>query len=183
MFKHLLWVVLFSFFSFPKAQALIFIEPIVGYSIGELKLDASSWGTSFTDEFDLKGVNFGGRGGLELGNWQLGIDYLQNNYEIFDGHMAYDDNDSKAKELAAFLGYRFWFMRIYGGVIFKADLLDSGMDPGKGVKAGLSFYAFRHLALNLEYRTVSFNSVNDDGILMDIDYNQIAFLVSFPFGI
>ena len=86
--------------------------------------------------------------------------------------------------MAAFLGYRFWFMRIYGGVIFKADLEDSEIDSGKGVKAGLSFYAFRHLALNLEYRTVKFMSfVSDEGVIMDTDYSQVALLVSFPFSI
>src|SRR5690606_285060 len=124
MFKHLLWVVMFTFFSFPKAHAFLFIEPLVGYSTGELKFDATYFGMSLTETVDVKGLNFGVRGGLQLGNWQLGLDYIQNNLKASNGDLGFDDEDFKVKELAAFLGYRFWYMRLYGGLIFSADTDD-----------------------------------------------------------
>ncbi|MFP5386039.1 MAG: hypothetical protein ACLGHN_08180 [Bacteriovoracia bacterium] len=64
-----------------------------------------------------------------------------------------------------------------GGYIFSADLEDSELDPGKGFKAGLSFYALRNLALNLEYRNVELDEVVDE-----IKYSQLAFMLSFPFS-
>ena len=54
MFKHLLWVVLFSIFSFPKAHAFVFIEPLVGYSTGTLKMDASHMGLSLRDSLSKR---------------------------------------------------------------------------------------------------------------------------------
>lgn len=184
MFKHLLWVVLFTIFSFPKAHAFVFIEPLVGYSTGTLKMDASHMGLSLRDSLDLKGLNYGVRGGLQLGGLQLGVDYVQNDLKASGSSLDLEDEEFKVQELAAFLGYRFWFMRLYGGVIFRADAKDSDLDPGVGFKAGLSFYALRHVALNLEYKKVNFGYITDPdtGVVIDTEYDQVALLLSFPFG-
>ena len=85
----------------------------------------------------------------------------------------------KTTEWTALLGYRFNYFRLYGGYIFSADLEDvDDLDPGQGLKAGLTFYALRHLAFNLEYRMVEVNEA-----INVIKYSQVAFQLSFPFSI
>lgn len=58
MFKHLLWVILLTSFSIPTAQALVFFEPLVGYSTGSLSIDATdTFGSGqASDELDIKGL-------------------------------------------------------------------------------------------------------------------------------
>jgi len=187
MFKGLLSVLFFSFFTLSSAHALVFIEPMVGYATGETNVDASDIlnNISASDTFDLKGLNYGIRGGLELGGFQLGLDYIQNNLKASGGsEFELDDDNFKVTELAALIGYRFWFLRLYGGYIFDAKLKDSDADSGKGVKAGITFYALNHLALSLEYRTVELDPFSsDDGFLIDMNYSTTALMLSFPFGV
>lgn len=184
MLKGVLSVLIFSLFTLSTAHALVFIEPMVGYATGSLKVDASDImsSASLSDSFDLKGLNYGVRGGLDLGGFQLGLDYVQNKLEASDGsQVELDDNDFEVTELAALIGYRFWFLRLYGGYIFSADLKDSEVDPGEGVKFGLTFYALKHMAISLEYRKVEFDPISEDGLLMTFDYNTTALMLSFPF--
>lgn len=187
MIKLLCNIVLLSFLMVPKAHAVAFIEPLLGYSTGELNVDASDIlnNISASDTFDLKGPGYGIRGGLELGGFQLGVDYILNKLKASNGsEFDLDDDSFEVNELAALIGYRFWFLRLYGGYIFSADLKDSDVDPGQGVKAGISFYALSHMAISLEYRTVEFDPTSSDGgLLLDMNYSTTAVLLSFPFSI
>lgn len=185
MLKGFLSFILFSFITMTSAHALVFIEPMVGYATGSLELDATDImsSASLSDSFDLKGLNYGVRGGLDLGGFQLGLDYVQNKLKASDGsQIELDDNDFEVTELAGLIGYRFWFLRLYGGYIFSADLKDSDVDPGQGVKFGLTFYALKHMAISLEYRKVEFDPISDEGLLMTFDYSTTALMLSFPFG-
>lgn len=181
MFKHLFWVFLLMFFTITKAQALVFIEPVIGYGTGSLTYDYDDLidpTESYSDEVDLKGIGYGARGGFEFGNWQLGAEYMQHKLKISGGDILEDD-DFNTTEWTALLGYRFNYFRLYGGYIFSADLEDvDDLDPGQGLKAGLTFYALRHLAFNLEYRMVEVNEA-----INVIKYSQVAFQLSFPFSI
>lgn len=182
MLKRLALLMLFITCLTQKAQAIVFIEPIIGYGTGSMSskyedlLDPS---LSYDEEFDLKGLGYGLRGGLEMGNWQLGAEYTQHKLKVSGGSsdVELDDDEFNTTEMAALIGYRFNFFRIYGGYIFSADLEDSELDPGKGFKAGLSFYALKHMALNLEYRTVEL-----DEVINEIQYSQTALILSFPFS-
>jgi hypothetical protein len=95
----------------------------------------------------------------------------------------------KTTELSALVGYRFWFARLYGGYIFsaKVDKKDSGavdFKTGDGYKFGATFYALKNLAFSLEYRIVGFDSKKPSpDEKLELEYNTMAFLVSFPFSI
>lgn len=186
MFRFLGLGIVLTFLTISSANAIVFIEPFGGYATGTFGIKATDIGSgmSISEDLDMKGLNYGARGGLELGGLQLGLDYVQNNLEIDDGKdIELDDDEFKVTEMAAFLGYRFWFARIYGGYIFSADIDDSDFDPGTGFKFGGTFYAFEHLAISLEYRSVDVKSENIEGIKLDPDYNTTAILVSIPFSI
>lgn len=183
MLKHLLWVVLLMTFSFPKAHSFVFIEPLVGYSTGSLQVDASYMGINLRESVDIKGLNYGIRGGFQFGGFQLAADFVQNNLKASGSSYDFEGEETKIKEYAGLLGYRFWYMRVYGGLIFRAEIEEENLDPGIGYKAGLSFYIFRNVALNLEYRHVRFDTdIDSSGVIIETEYNQVAFLLSFPFG-
>ncbi|WP_408098892.1 outer membrane beta-barrel protein [Peredibacter sp. HCB2-198] len=181
MFKHLILVLLFTTLSIQSAKAIVFIEPVLGYGTGSMEfnytdiLDSSN---SFSDDTDLKGLGYGARGGFEFGNWQLGAEYMQHKLKSSGGDILEDD-DFNTKEWTALIGYRFGFFRLYGGYIFSADFEElDDIDPGQGLKAGLTFYALRHMAFSLEYRMVE-----ADEVITEVKYSQVALQLSFPFSI
>jgi len=181
MFKHLFLSLIFCTALTQSANALVFIEPVIGYGTGGLELsynDLIDPADSFSDKMDLKGLGYGGRGGFELGNWQLGAEYMMHKLKASGGDI-FEDNDFNTKEWTALIGYRFNFFRLYGGYIFSADFEDlDDVDPGQGLKAGLTFYALRHVAFNLEYRFVE-----ADEVVTEVKYSQLALQLSFPFSI
>lgn len=184
MLRHLVWMFFLVTLTIHKAEALVFIEPQVGYGTGSMSFeynDIFDPSMSFSDDFDLKGIGYGAKAGFELGNWQLGAEYMEHKLKVSGGSGTFqiDDDNLDTKEYTALIGYRFSFFRLYGGYIFNVDFGDSSdLDAGAGFKAGLSFYALRNMALNLEYRNVENNEV-----ATVIKFSQVAFLLSFPFSI
>ncbi len=194
MLKHLMWVIALTTFTISSAQALVFIEPQVGYATGSFKMEYKNIldpTEDISSKPDIKGLNYGIKGGLELGSWQLGLDYMKNDLKKSGSDGDDFENDKfKTTELAAIVGYRFWFSRIYAGYIFSADVTkknvgDVDFDSGAGFKFGASFYALKHMAINLEYRNVHFDETTSSGVdgFYNLDYSTLALLVSFPFSI
>jgi hypothetical protein len=167
-------------FSISPAKA-VFIEPFFGYATGDLDLTASAMlsSTTLSDSFDIKGANYGVRAGFEPGNFQLGAEYLFNNFTASGGSIPLEDDKLRVQEISLFLGYRFWHMRVYGALT-SADDSDSDLS-GEGFKAGLSFYPLKNIALNLEYKTIEMTGLVDT-VFMDANYDTLALLVSFPFS-
>ncbi len=179
-----------------SAHALVFVEPMIGYATGSSEFkytDSADPTANAKDEPDIKGLNYGIKGGVDLGGLQLGAEYMQNNLKKSGANKdfwagKYEDS-FRATEMSALLGYRFWFARIYGGYIFSSKLNkkdSAGIDfkTGNGHKFGFTFYALSHLALSLEYRNVKFDdhSYPPSG-KQSLNYNTTALIVSFPFGI
>ncbi len=173
--------VLFIFSALP-AKAF-FIEPFVGYSTGSLDVTADVLipPTSIEDSYDLKGPTYGLRAGFEPGSFQLGAEYLLSKFETSGGELVEDGEELNVEEISAFLGYRFWYMRVYLGATLEAKDKDSDLE-GSGIKVGLSFYPFKNMALNFDYRKVELDGALK-GVLMNADYDVMSFLVSFPFSL
>lgn len=183
MFKSLLFAI---FFMASSAHALVFIEPMVGYGTGTATFKFSDSTNSGSDEFDIKGLSYGIKGGLEIGGLQLGAEYLENKYKLdktTGDFFEFDEKDYDIKETSALIGYKFWFARAYAGYIFNAKLDDSDFKAGKGHKFGLTFYALTHLAISLEYKSVELGDFTDEGIKFENNYKTTSLIVSFPFGI
>ena len=193
MLRRSLVAIVISLLSITSAKAIVFFEPMVGYATGSFEMKYTNV-TDPTDtgkfKGDIKGLNYGARGGLELGSWQFGLDYLKNNLKKSGYDKTVFDNDKfNTTEMAALLGYRFWFARVYAGYIFsidvdKKDIGGADFDGGKGFKFGATFYALEHIAFNLEYRNVEMDptSTDDGSAVLNLDYSTVAFLVSFPFS-
>lgn len=183
MRNSLFWSAVFLFtFTTTPAKAFL-LEPFLGYSTGNLDVtaDAIFGSGSISDSYDLKGPSYGLRAAFEPGNFQIGAEYLVSSFETSGGEIVDDGEKFNVQEIAAFLGYRFWYMRAYLGAILNAKDRDSDLDGG-GLKVGLSFYPFKHMAINLDYRKVEMNGAMD-GVMMDADYNVTSLMVSFPFSL
>ncbi|MFP5386040.1 MAG: hypothetical protein ACLGHN_08185 [Bacteriovoracia bacterium] len=121
MFKHLLLLLLFITCFTHKAQAIVFIEPLIDYGTGSMSTshdDLTDPSFSYSEDFDLKGFGYSLRGGFEFGNWQLGAEYAQHKLKVSgrDSDTEISDDEFKTSETAALIGYRFNFFRPYGRI-------------------------------------------------------------------
>lgn len=165
----LLFLFLISF----QSQASVFLEPQVGYSYGSFSGETNDPGLIIVSQ-DIKGLSYGAKAGVQWGVLQIGADYLQTKFKDEEG-----DSDTMS-EIAGLLGLRFNWFRMYGGFIFDAKSEDQ---EGDGTKFGLTFYALTHLALNLEYRKITYDQEKMAGFTVDTDYSAVALMASVPFDI
>lgn len=161
-----------------RAHALVYVEPSLGYFNGRYHYEENFQGAIEAQTYSDHGLSYGGRLGLSWLGFQLGPEYLRNNLTI-------DGDAVNINEWAVLLGYRFWYLRMYAGYIYKADIADSRYEAGSGPKYGLSFYLYRFMALNLEYRSVVFPTYKDPTYELRLknDYAGLALSLSFPFEI
>lgn len=160
-----------------NAHADLLIEPLVGYSYGNLVNDTS------TDGDRVNGNSYGGRLGYSNLGLQLGLDYLNSNLNVED-----DSDDLKSSEWAGFVGFKFPILfRVYAGYIFSAagDLGNLDFDKGAGPKFGVGFTGLPFINLNLEYRKVTFDETKVGSLELSGDYGYDAYMlsVSLPFTI
>jgi opacity protein-like surface antigen len=175
--KHLMFLALVAVFIYARpVQALVYVEPTVGYFNGTYKFEQNFQGDLEREAYTTGGLSYGGRLGLSWFGWQLGPEYLRNN-------LTMDGDSVNINEWTAMLGYRLVFFRLYGGYIYKAEIQNSKYDPGTGYKAGLTFYLYRHMALNLEYRYVKYKTYDVPGFDLTYknEYAGYALMLSFPF--
>ncbi len=176
------WIFLALLMSSLSAHALVFIEPMIGYSTGKLE---STTNSDPAFKFDMKGLGYGARAGVSLMGLQLGVDYLQNSYKVTNSTYNYNEK-LKLTETSVFVGYRLLFFRLYGAYMLdsKSDDDDDDAKLESGLKVGGTFYAFSNVALSLEMRQAKFKEYTDsDGDKINTKYNTLALLVSFPFEI
>jgi hypothetical protein len=167
-------VCLFSFNSF----AGLLIEPLAGLNFsGVYKTEGES-------ELDIRGASYGGRVGFQNLGFQLGLDYLNSNFDVED-----DGDNLKTTEYGAFIGFKFpIFFRVYAAYIFSGtgELDTVEYKKGSGSKVGVGFTGLPFINLNLEFRSVTFaeNSTNGAAdVESDTDYNTYYFGISIPFVI
>lgn len=174
-------VIIYIMLTLPAKAFLL--EPFAGYSTGSLDISADVifGNASISDTYDLKGPTFGLRAAFEPGDFQIGAEYLVTRFTTSGGELLDDGKKLNVEEISAFLGYRFWYMRIYLAGILRAKDKDSDLD-GSGLKAGLSFYPFKNMAVNIDYRTVEMNGILES-VMMDVDYSATTLSVSFPFSL
>lgn len=178
MFRKAFVVLIFVCASIPQAFALMYVEPSLGYFNGSYKFEQNFQGDIEKETFSDHGLSYGGKIGFSWMDLQLGPEYLRNNLTI-------DGDSVNINEWSLILGYRIVFFRLYAGYIYKAEIQDSNYDPGKGHKFGLTFYMYRHMALNLEYRYVKYETYKVPGFDLTYknEYAGLALMLSFPFEI
>lgn len=164
-----------------KSHAFL-IEPFLGYSTGSMDISGESLlpYAFVSDTYKMAGSAFGIRLAFEPGNFQLGGEYFSGKYKMTEGELVTQESKFNTSELGLFLGYRFWYMRLYSSFLIVTDR-DSSL-AGQALKAGLSFYPLTHLALNIEVTKASLDGI-EEGVMMDANYTVTTFLVSFPFSL
>lgn len=165
--------------SIPKASAWVFAEPIISYSTGSYKSETFVTSKESTN-YDMKGFAYGLRAGLSLSFFQLGGEYSFGKYKVDTD----DGLDIKTNEPWIFIGFKFWFLRLYTAVTRSIDIKGSDND-GDGLKYGITFYAFENVAISLEQSKIDrdFESEIDPLVLLQDEYNLTSLVISFPFEI
>lgn len=181
-----LFILLLAFFVIKPAQAGLLVEPVLGYSMGKIEVDAAN-----TSEEKGNGLSWGGRLGYQNLGFQLGLDYLRSSYNMKDKDFK---EDLVASEWAAFAGFEFpVLLRVYAGYIFSANAETEyagnqkvKLQDGSGMKLGVGFTGLPFVDINLEYRKGTYTEIKGLGGLSkntDTDFSAIMLGVSLPFVI
>ncbi len=171
-----------------SSNAALLIEPVIGYSSGKYNatIKELASGTEIDDFSEsIKGSSYGGRIGYQNLGFQFGVDYLASKMDL-------DGDDFTTSELGVFAGFEFPILfRVYGGYILSGtgkteDEDGNSLDfkGGSGPKIGLGFTLLPFLDVNLEYRSVKYDTYefSDGGFDfgVDSDYSAVMLGLSFP---
>ncbi len=173
-----LFILVLAFLIIKPASAGLLIEPLVGFSKGELNTES----VLGKDKWDFTGMSYGGRLGYQELGFQLGLDYLNSNNSV-------DDNDwdsYKSSEWAGFVGFEFpVLLRVYAGYIFSAtgegEYQNDSIDfiEGSGTKFGIGFTGLPFVDINLEYRNVTYGDGEISGTKVGYEQTYDAYMLSF----
>jgi hypothetical protein len=175
-----LFILVLAFLIIKPASAGLLIEPLVGFSKGELTLTTDGINK---DKGDFTGMSYGGRLGYQQLGFQLGLDYLNSNNTIDDGSL----DKITSSEWGGFVGFEFpVLLRVYAGYIFSAtgegeDDSNNNVDfiDGTGTKFGIGFTGLPFVDINLEYRSVTFGDAEFLGSKIGFEQEYDAYMLSF----
>lgn len=166
----------------------VFIEPYVGYYKGEVESQVSITSPApleVSGTADQDGIAFGGRLGLGVSGFAMGIDYMH-----IGGESTDEDGDTskdKIDNVGAFIGVPlFSSVRLNGTYFFNSKAKDDESEAtGTGFKLGFGFNLFWRVNLNIEHIAINFDDAEADGLVIskynaDSKVNMISF--SIPLG-
>ncbi len=147
--------------SCSHSQAGIFLEPYVGYYLGETDVKGPSSNVANDDS----GMAYGARLGFTVGGYL----YVAGDATLIKGE--YENSSSNTTDdlevlsYAAVAGIRFGMFHVWYGHAFKveSETMDEGVATdyeGTGWKAGIGTRLFGKINLNLEYLTSEMDTVD-----------------------
>lgn len=159
------------------SNASLLLDPYIGINLsGTTKFTSGNSDVDY--DYNSAPVSIGGRVGFSKLSFSTGLDYqmtsgvkLKNQAEKFD-----------ASELAAFVGFDFpILLRAYAGYIFSADFeaTSNKYDEGSGYKLGVGFTGLPFISINLEYKNISYDKLNN-ATIKTADHNSVLLAVSLP---
>ena len=185
----------------PVARAGINIEPYLGYMSGTSEL--TFYGIPF--EMSYKTPMIGGRLGYGMMGLSLGVDYSQSvsSFEWEQEKPATTAVPDKMDytNLGIYVGYKFPMMfRVWGTYFIKSEFEVATPHPGSnagdkwtgaGYALGAGWTGFPLVALNLEYRMITFDEQTNAstgvvtklpvaGILTKVENKEIMISLSLP---
>jgi len=172
-----------------QSQALILLDPYLGYKMGSGENSLSS-----KTEYDFDTLTYGARLGVKSFGLSLGLDYSMASGELetkTSASTSKDDRDQKS--LGAFIGYDLpAFFRVWGTYFFEMEFEDTtGTDSGdtlsgSGLGLAIGYTGLPFVSLNLEYRMFTLDERETSGVKTrlngqnEIDYNEILLTLSVP---
>lgn len=176
----------------PSAFAGFFVEPYVGYGLGDGERQTSA-GATIADE-EWSGPLFGARVGGSTMMLNYGVDYsrrLEFDHESKTNGVT-TKNKMDGSYLGAFLGVDFpVLVRAWASYYFDVSMEDQdGTNKGNevsgnGYALGVGFTGLPFVSLNLEYRMLDFDEIKDvttGQTTTPADYTakELIFSVSVP---
>lgn len=181
--KLFLPVFILSFFiSLPRANADLLIEPVVGFSSGNIESEVDN------EEHSSSGLSYGGRLGYQNLGFQLGVDYLSSTLGVDNKNWE----DLEVSEWAAFVGYKFPIMlRVYAGYILSSvanteyNKQDMKLENGSGTKIGIGFTGLPFVNINFEMRQGTWDQyiLSNTTVKDETKFNTFMIGISLPFAL
>lgn len=197
--KKLLLCLTFISISF-SAIADIMIEPYAGHVFGA---DGSTQFSSRSYESEYSGTMYGGRVGIWNAGFIAGFDYSKSSPEVettLNGSTFKEKVDKS--QMGLYIGYhfpilfRFWVSYFFNGKLEGKKAFQQGtnqlftsrdsLEDGTGYGVGLGWTGLPFISINLEYRTVEYetwiyNGSTLSGIDDKMDFTEKILSISFPF--
>ncbi len=175
--KNLLIVLLFVL-AIPMARAGVWIEPYLGYMSGKATATVSVLGGAPTEyKYTYKTPMLGARLGYGMMGLSAGLDYSLSTgsfeYKQDTPATTHGADKDKYTNLGIYVGYKFPLLfRVWGTYFLKSetktDTVGAGTGStvgdkvkGKGYALGAGFTGLPLVAINLEYRAITFDEVTD----------------------
>lgn len=136
------------------AKADILLEPYLGYTYGQAKIDPIGGGGS---TYDMNNLGVGARVGWQFLVAMVGLDYAMPVSGKFKGtSTGATDYDYSGSQLWAYAGARLPLLRAWAGYSLQStselkDATGTTTVTGDGLKVGASFTGFPLIAINAEY--------------------------------
>lgn len=166
----------------PAAKAALLIEPHLGYNV------SGSGDANFTStyyEYNYSGPQFGARLGYQGLGLMAGMDYTHSSYDFESKFVGSASTESYGRnEIGVFVGYNFPILvRAWGTYYFSNKSENDAGNvrySGNTKELGVGFTALPFLSINLMYRMVTFDKLNNSNLPSEINLNEIVFGVSLP---
>ncbi len=191
--------------AIPVAQAGLHLEPYVGYLSGKSKV--TILGTEVKDTY--KTAMIGARVGLGMMGVSAGVDYSMSpgTFELKQDTPATSagPDKEKYKNLGIFVAFKFPVLfRVWGTYFLnsemKVDTVGAGTGSsvddklkGKGFAVGAGFTGLPIVAINLEYRRITFDELDDGATgvttslptaaVSEFKTNEVMLSISAPFNL
>ena len=176
-------IALFIALVISPAQAALLVEPLIGYSFNVKSSSPETDDLTKSETSGGSGVGYGGRLGYQNFGFQVGLDYLASSLDMNDKDF---DKNFDTSEWAGFVGFKFpVLLRVYAGYIFSATGETKDDTSGKvsyaggsGPKFGVGFTGIPFLAVNLEYRNLTFDEIKFAGTKYKVDTDVSALFLN-----
>lgn len=168
-------LLLIFFFSFNVMATDIVFEPYLGFQTGTYDDGSYSNGAN--------GFSMGGKGYLFWQSIMGGID-LQ--LSLLDTKVNGVETEIEMNQFGFMGGFSFPVIPVRTWLVWypldKASVRPGGSLSGNGVKLGVGFDPIPPVSFNMEYKTSTYNDLNDLPVQPERTISTVYFSVSFLFG-
>lgn len=165
------------------SSASILVEPYAGYAFGSQK------GGLSTTKYDVSGLVYGGRLGVEKLGFMVGADYMAGTLNLKSGS---SNRDFKQSNVGVFVGFDTLIgIRAYASYYISPSASVNNtpelkLKEGTAYRIGVGFKPIPFVSVNLDYYSVSFKKYESLGITQTftsaskVEYVMLG--VSLPFS-
>jgi hypothetical protein len=153
-----------SLFTAATAHAGFYIEPFLGYEMGD------------SDGDDVTGTAVGARIGMSTLGFAYGVEYNMTSLTVD----STPEQDADLTDLGVFVSYEFPILfRVFATYSLKSTFeLGSSELTGTGVRFGVGYTGLPFIVINVEKFTRTYDEVTSNGVTTDADLEGDSTVVS-----